>query len=142
MNPDVYCLRPDQTVGDAARGLAQAGVSGAPVVDDDGRVVGVVTQNDLVRHNADPRTVSETGQFQTDLDEYRDLRAMRPERSGTSVEKVMSRPVYTVERDAGVAIAANIMRERHVHRIFVVDRGRLVGVLSALDLMRVVEEMC
>lgn len=142
MNPDVFCLRPDQSVGDAARGLAAAGVSGAPVVDDDGRVVGVVTQNDLVRHDADPRTVAESGQFYTDLEEYRDLRQLRPDRSGTPVEKVMTRRVYTVDRNAGVAIAANIMRERRVHRIFVVDRGRLVGVLSTLDLMRVVEEMC
>ena len=142
MNPDVFCLRPEQSVAEAARGLAGAGVSGAPVVDEHGRVVGVVTQNDLVRHNADPRNASESGQFFTDMEEYRDLRAARPDRSGTHVEKVMTRRVYTVERDAGVAIAANIMRERGVHRLFVVDRGRLVGVLSSLDLMRVVEETC
>jgi CBS domain-containing protein len=142
MNPDVLCLRPDQSATAAARALAASGVSGAPVVDDDGRVVGVVTQNDLVRHSADPRSASESGQFYTDLEEYRDLRGMRPDRSGTPLEKVMNRPVYTVDRDASVAIAANIMRERHVHRLFVVDRGRLVGVLSALDLMRVVEESC
>lgn len=142
MNPDVFCLQPTQSAGEAARGLAAAGVSGAPVVDEHGRVVGVVTQNDLVRHQADPRNASESGQFYTNLDEYRDLRRLPPDRSGTPVEKLMTRRVFTVERDAGVAIAANIMRERRVHRLFVVDRGRLVGVLSALDLMRIVEEAC
>jgi CBS domain-containing protein len=47
-----------------------------------------------------------------------------------------------VNRDTGVAVAANIMRERRIHRLLVIDKGVLVGIISSLDLLRVVEELC
>ena len=54
----------------------------------------------------------------------------------------MSPRAYTVTRDASTAVAANIMRERKIHRLLVVEKNRLVGVVTSLDLMRVVEEVC
>ena len=49
MTTDVLTLRPSDTVDAAARALAERGVGGAPVVDDDGRLVGIVSRGDLVR---------------------------------------------------------------------------------------------
>jgi CBS domain-containing protein len=142
MNPDVVCARPDMTLGDVARLLAARGVSGAPVVDEHGRVVGMITQNDIVRHAGRRVTVAEAGRFVTDVDDYRDLGGLPADLMETPAEKVMSQPIFAVSRDSSVAVAAHIMRERSVHRLPVTDRGRLVGMLSALDLMRVVEETC
>lgn len=141
MNPDVVCLSPKTSVRDAARLLGERGVSGAPVVDEAGALLGVVTQNDLARFAARRLTVDQTGAFFTDEPEYADLRSTPADHLRTPVERVMSVPVYTVSRDAGVAVAANILRERRVHRLVVTERGRLVGMLSTLDLMRVVEEL-
>jgi CBS domain-containing protein len=140
MNPDVVCAHAGQTVGDVEKLLAMRGVSGAPVVDDDGRILGVVSQNDLIRHLSQRVTVGESGHFATDVEVYRDIAQLPANRADTPIERIMTTRVFTVGRDASVAVAANIMRERRVHRLLVTDRGRLVGVISALDLMRVVEE--
>jgi CBS domain-containing protein len=142
MNPDVVSLRPEMTVPEAQELLASRSVSGAPVVDAAGRVVGLVSQNDLVRSAAHPDTAEHKGVFFTSDEDFEDLGQTPLPASATRVEEVMSRKIYQVARDTGVAIAANIMRERRIHRLLVTDRGVLVGVVTSLDLLRVVEETC
>ena len=142
MNPDVVCVRPEASVAEAARLLAERGVTGAPVVDEAGGLLGVISQTDLVRHSTRHVTAGESGRFFTDMDEFQDLAAVPANLSDTPVSQVMRKQVYTVHRDASAAVAANIMRERKVHRLLVTERGRLVGVVGALDLLRVVEESC
>ena len=142
MNPDVVTLRPEMTVRESEQRLATRRVSGAPVVDGYGRVLGVISQNDLVRHQAEETTATEAGRFFTDVDTYRDLAQLPVGRSTTPIEKLMTRRVYHVSRDTGVAVAANIMRERRIHRLLVTDRSVLVGIVSSLDLLRLVEEFC
>jgi CBS domain-containing protein len=141
MNPDVLCLKPDTTVREAEQLLARRGVSGAPVVDERGRAVGVVSQSDLVRHQAQRTTAEESGRFYSDVEEYRDIASARVDRSDMPVSEVMTREIYAVSRDTGVAAAASVMRERHVHRLLVTDRGVLVGVVTSMDLLRIVEEL-
>jgi CBS domain-containing protein len=140
MNPDVVCARPDMTAADVQRLLAERHVSGAPVVDEGGRVLGVISQSDLARHTLERTTAREAGLVYSDDDEWADVANVRVNRSTMLVEKLMRSEVFTVNRDDSVALAANVMRERRVHRLFVIERGRLVGVISTLDLMRVVEE--
>jgi CBS domain-containing protein len=142
MNPDVVSLRPDMTLPEAQEHLAKRSVSGAPVVDARGRVLGVVSQNDLVRRAAHPGTAAKAGHFFTSVEEYEDLGLTPVVPSSLRVAEVMSRRVYHVARDTGVAIAANIMRERRIHRLLVTDKDVLVGVVTSLDLLRVVEELC
>jgi CBS domain-containing protein len=134
MNPDVVCVRPGMTVKEVEQLLASRGVSGAPVVDDAGHILGVVSQSDLVRRRSTRVTAGESGRFFTDDDEYRDIASLPIDASQTPVEEVMHKEVY------GVAVAANIMRERRIHRLLVTEKDCLVGVISSLDLMRVVEE--
>ncbi len=142
MNPDVVCARPDMTVAEVAKLLALRGVSGAPVVDEQGRILGVVSQNDLVRHSAEPVTAESSGRFYSSDPDYRDIGSLKVDVSDTPVSEVMSKKAYTVARDTTAAMAANIMRERRIHRLVVTERARVVGVITSLDLMRVVEEAC
>ena len=142
MNPDVVSLRPEHSVVEAQEILSSKSVSGAPVVDDTGRVVGVVSQNDLVRRTAHPDTAEHAGQFFSSVEDYADLGATPVPAGSIRVADVMSKRVFSVNRDTGVAVAANIMRERRIHRLLVTDRGVLVGIVSSLDLLRVVEELC
>jgi CBS domain-containing protein len=142
MNPDVVTLRPDHTLVEAQEILASKSVSGAPVVDASGRVLGVVSQNDLVRRAAHPDTVAQAGQFFSSVEDYADLGATPTTASSQHVSDVLTPRVYSVNRDTGVAVAANVMRERRIHRLLVLDKGVLVGVVSSLDLLRVVEELC
>ena len=142
MNPDVVTLRPDQSLVEAQRILSSKSVSGAPVVDAAGRVIGVVSQNDLVRKAAHPDTVAHAGQFFSSVEDYADLGRTLVAPSSQHVSDVLTPRVYSVNRDTGVAVAANIMRERRIHRLLVIDKGVLVGIVSSLDLLRVVEELC
>jgi CBS domain-containing protein len=141
MNPDVLCVTPGATVREVEQLLAKRGVSGAPVVDARGHALGVISQSDLVRHQAARVTAAETGRFYTDVDDYRDISAMPVDRSDTPVEQLMTREVFSVARDTGVAVAANVMRERRIHRLLVTDKGVVVGIVTSLDLLRIVEEL-
>jgi len=141
MNPDVVCVRPDMTAGEALQLLLDRDVVDAPVVSAEGHIVGIVSQALLMRHVEAPTTAARTGRFYTDQDDYRDLGEMPDHQTHTPVEKIMTTDVHPVTRETGVAIAANIMRERELHRLFVTDHGKLVGVVTSLDLMRIVEEL-
>ncbi len=142
MNPDVVTLDPSTTVREAERRLAQRGVSGAPVVDSAGHVLGVVSQNDLVRADTGGQTAAESGQFFTSIEEFADLANVEIGLADKPISEVMSKRVFSVQRDTSVAVAANIMRERRIHRLLVIDKGTLVGVVTTFDLLRVVEETC
>jgi CBS domain-containing protein len=140
MNPDVVSARPDMTVSEVRNLLATRGISGAPVVDDSGRILGVVSLSDLVRQTEQRTTEGESGRFFTNVNEYQDLVNLPRDLSDAPVESVMNKEVYSVPRDASAAAGASIMRERKIHRLLVTDEGLLVGVVTSLDLLRVVEE--
>ena len=140
MNSDVVSARPGMTVAEVRNLLATRGISGAPVVEASGKILGVVSQSDLVRQTEQRTTVGESGRFFTNVDDYRDLANLPRDLSDAPVESVMTKEVYTVPRDSSAAVGASIMRERKVHRLLVTDQGVLVGVGTSLDLLRVVEE--
>lgn len=138
MNPDVVCLRPEMTVREAEALFGERRITGAPVVDEAGEPVGVVSQHDLIRHQSDRATAGSTGRFYTDVEDYRDLASAPVDVSATPVSRLMSRDLLSVERDAPAADAARRMRERRVHRLLVLHEGALVGIVSALDLLEAV----
>jgi len=140
MNPHVICLGPDTTVAEAEKLLSERGVSGAPVVDRQGAPVGVISLSDLVRHQTRRITAAGSGRFYTDVEDYQDIGEVPVDLSSTPVREVMSRDVFSVGRDTGASQAASIMRDRRIHRLLVTDRGRLVGVVTSLDLLMVVIE--
>ena len=141
MNPDVVCVHPGMTAGDALKFLLDRDVADAPVVTGEGGIIGILSQTVLVRHVDAPSTVAATGRFFTDDDDYRDVGETRDHHTETPIELLMSKEMHPVTRETGVAVAANIMRERRLHRLFVTDHGRLVGVVTSLDMMRIVEEL-
>ena len=73
MNPDVVCAEPGMSAEEVLNLLLDRDVADAPVVSDDGRIIGLISQNALIRHVEAPATASETGRFFTDDDEYRDI---------------------------------------------------------------------
>lgn len=107
MNAELFAVSPDATADDVRNGLLGLRVSGAPVLDEEGRPLGVVALRDLV------------------------------ERSGESAAERMTRPAAVIEAGAGVETAARQLVEKGYHRLIVVDEaGRAVGVISALDVIR------
>ncbi|MBP0938318.1 CBS domain-containing protein [Streptomyces goshikiensis] len=122
MTDEVVSVAPDTAFKDVAKLLAQYGVSGLPVVDDEDRVVGVVSQTDLLAHAAqDPHPARP------------DVPPAGPPTAGN----VMSTPAVTIHAEETAADAARLMTRRGIERLPVVDEeDRLVGIVTRRDLLR------
>lgn len=134
MTTDVVCLQPEDGFKEIVRTLAERGVSGAPVVDGSGRVVGVVSEADVL-HKEEFKTAAEEPRryFAS-----RRGHAARDKAAGDTAAELMSSPAVTVSADTPVAQAARIMAERGVKRLPVVEAdGTLAGIFSRADLLGV-----
>lgn len=122
MSRDVVTVLADATLGDAAELMAGFGISGLPVVDDDGLLTGVLSETDLVRlRSGAPPTRSWHALLVRDL---------------------MTSPAIVVQSGAPVHEAAGLMADRRIHRLFVVDRdGAPVGVLSESDVVAEIADL-
>lgn len=131
MEWSVVTLRPDQSIGEAAKELERKGVSGAPIVRED-RVVGVVTLRDLFEAAdvafAKVATSGPWHRYESVLD-----------RSGLTVERAMTASVVTLSLGAAIAEAAAVMRDRRINRIPIVDsQGKVRGIVARDDIIEAV----
>lgn len=136
MTRDVFAVAPDTSLETAARMLAQRRISGAPVIDH-GRVVGVISANDLVDPDTDISGIPGFPLYYRISDglaeEMGDHVRVRPGR----VLEVMTPGALTIGASATVVEAAARMLQLGVHRLLVVSgEDELAGVVSTVDLMR------
>jgi CBS domain-containing protein len=132
MSTDVVTVRPTTSLKDVARLLVEHNISGVPVVDDDGAVVGVVSEGDLLFKE---RGRVERGRILSWLlDEY-GTNGQAKEQAVTAAD-AMTSPACTIAPSRPVSAAAAMMLEEHVHRLPVVARDRLVGIVTRHDLVR------
>jgi CBS domain-containing protein len=139
MTADVVAVRTTASYRDLAANLRTHRVSGFPVVDDEGQVVGVVSESDLLagRH-ADPafrhhHRHHRHHQPSAAAPTAADLRSAAP-----TAADLMTHPPVTIRLDEAVRRAAELMSARKLRRLPVVDRaGRLVGILSRADVLSV-----
>jgi CBS domain-containing protein len=121
MQKDMITVSPELPVGELERLLTEEEIGGVPVVADDGRICGVVSKTDVVRALAE--TV-----------EGRLGELFPPEQS---VEDIMTPTVVTVGPDAPLSEVARLMVDARLHRVFVAERERLLGIVTPFDLLRV-----
>ena len=135
----VVKLYPNDTLHEAASRLAQNDVSGAPVVQE-GRVVGIVSEADLMRAAVAPTGAGKGRSTMTILGSL--LRGDKAQPlDDPRVRTVMSRPVITISPTGTVGEAAAVMERHCVKRLPVVDPdGRLVGIVSRTDLVSVMAD--
>jgi len=135
MSTGLLTFLPDMGLEAAARAMAERGVSGAPVVRDDGQLVGIITEGDLIKRLAAPSAPKE-GWFAS-LFRAPESEAARFARvHGRTVEDAMTMDVASVTEDATAEQIAHIMETRGVRRVPVLRDGILVGVVSRADLLR------
>ncbi|MBE0618202.1 MAG: CBS domain-containing protein [Proteobacteria bacterium] len=139
MTRDVRTVREDLSLQKLARAFEEARVSGFPVLDDRGSLVGVVTETDLIHQNQRlhiPTTVAIFDAVVV-LGSSKKLEEEMRRMTATTVGEIMARQPVTVEEGATVEEIATVMGERGVHTLPVLGAdGRLAGVIGKRDLIR------
>jgi CBS domain-containing protein len=138
MSKQVISATPDTTVRELAEMLAIHRISGVPVLDRSGALVGVVSQSDLVAQNKAPHVPRVVTLFDwvIYLESMNRLEDELQKISADRVGDIMTREVVTVGPEAALEEVATIMTEKHVHTLPVLEGGRLVGVIGKLDVVR------
>jgi len=137
MTPDPVTVPPETPLAAVAALMAERAISGLPVVDAEGHLLGVVTDGDLMRRLAAKE--DEAPSFLAALLDATADQAMRYARThGRRVRDVMTRDLATVGEDATVEEVAQLLESRRIRRVPVLRDGKLVGVVSRADLLRAV----
>jgi CBS domain-containing protein len=131
MTTTVITIGPEASLKEAARRMVEAGISGLPVTDDSGALIGMITEADFVKSESGRRAAKRARllRWLTSQDEVPDDRL--------AVSDVMTTEVVTLGPDADHAEAARVMRKAGIKRIPVLDgSGKLVGLVSRSDILR------
>ena len=113
MTSKVCTIRPEASAQEIAQLLYRERISGAPVVDGEGRIIGIVTEADIIS---------------------------KVNREGLCVGDIMSHEVIAVEEETPVGEIATLLTERKIKRVPVVSDGKLVGIVSRADIVHAVAQ--
>lgn len=138
MSSPAITVTPETTVERAARLMLERHISCLPVVDNEGRLVGIITHSDFGLHHkfvpvadhlyrllgawASPTTLADIGRVV----------------ASKQVKEMMSSPVITVQENVDVAYVAEVMLRNGVHRLPVMRDGELVGIITRHDLLKLI----
>jgi CBS domain-containing protein len=113
MTRKVITIRPDASAQEAAQLLDRNRISGLPVVDNLGRIIGIITEADIIS---------------------------KVDREGLSVGDIMSREIIAVGEETPVSEIASLLTERRIKRVPVVCESRVVGIVSRTDIVHAVAQ--
>lgn len=133
MSHTVTTLHPDDTVRQAMHTFLQTGIKGAPVMDS-GHVVGIVSEKDMFR--ALYPSVTDYYSNPELWMEEQELEANAQSVAQKRVRDIMTREVITAPSDTPIMQAGAMMLAHRVHRIIVVESGKLVGIATRSDIFR------
>lgn len=144
MTPHVKSVPQNWTMQKFADFLSQNDISGSPVADAQGNVVGIATLKDIADfHFNNVNSEYEDQMSEEELRESRRLRMMIFEglaKIPVEVGDIMTPIVFSVEETASVKEVAEIMMAEHLHRIFVKNGDQLVGIITTYDLLKIIVE--
>lgn len=138
MTTKIHTVHRDTEIKALAKTFVEHNVNAMPVVDDDGMLVGMVTQTDLVEQDKPLHIPTVISLFdwviylespKKFLEEVRKVTARK-------VSEICSQDVVTCAPDTPVATVASLMVDNKVHLIPVISEGRMVGVVARLDIIR------
>jgi len=138
MSEDVITVNEDLDVSDLATLFWDKRIGGAPVVDNDGKLLGVVTESDLIDQSKKVHipTIMSILDSMIFLENPANLDREIKKMTGTKVKDIYSPSVVTVDQDTPMDEVASIMADRKIHTLPVVDGDKLVGVIGKADIIR------
>ncbi len=137
MTKNVKAVSPDTTVEELGRLFIEREISGAPVVDAEGKLFGIVTENDLISKNSRLHIPTVLRLF----DAFIPLGTSKVEvelkkMTASTVSEICTRKVVTVQEETPVDEIATIMNEKRIHLLPVLREGKVVGIIGKKDLIR------
>lgn len=143
MTTEVVRVPADLTVGELADVFMENEISGAPVVDEEGSLVGVVSVFDIARQRSGESGISaDQGNpefYVRGWEEHytvEEFRKLRVQEGNLTVREVMTPAIFTVGEDDPIADVARTLVDGHIHRVLVVRGNEVAGIISSLDLLR------
>jgi CBS domain-containing protein len=133
MSTEIFTVNPKDSLHTVSRVFADTETSGAPVVDDIGRIVGIVSEHDIVTYLS---KFEDTGQEDIDPKELPHLAHIYIQASTTPVEEVMTTEVITAKPETSIDMIARLMTDNNINRVPIVVKGKLVGMVSRVDILR------
>ena len=134
MTTDVVTVGPDTDIRTIARSLIERGISAVPVVDHAGRVIGIVSEGDLMRR-AEAGTERHPSWWLELLADPEEKARDYAKSHGLTAKDVMTRPAVTVAEDASLAEIATLLERHRIKRVPVVREGTIVGIVSRANLL-------
>lgn len=125
MSTPVISVRHDTNLHDAEELLKKKKITGMPVVDDNGEIVGIFSEKHLLS----------IYDIRSEEGDITDLSFRLPYEYKTWVEEIMSDKVIAVDEDTGIEEVCRLMVENHIHRVPVLRGKKVVGVISTLSLV-------
>ncbi len=137
MTRDVITIKAEATVEELARILMEHRISGTPVVDDENNIIGIVTENDLIRKNKRFHIPTVIRLF----DAYILLGSGKAEEeikkmAAKTVAEIYTEKVVSIEEDTSLEDIATIMAEQHIHLLPVLSGSRVVGIVGKADVVK------
>ena len=138
MTRDLITVMPETDIIKAAKILLESHINGVPVIDEKGKLVGILCQSDLVAQQKKLPIPS----FFSFLDGIINVSSMKQIKkqvekiAATVVAEAMTPNPVTVKPDMDIEVVAALMVENHFHSIPVVDEGKLVGIVGKEDILR------
>jgi CBS-domain-containing membrane protein len=137
MTKDVITVKNETTIEELARLLIDHKISGVPVLDDDNKMIGIVTENDLIKKNKrfhiptivrlfDAYFLLDSGKVE---DEIKKMVA-------TTVGEIYTKKVLSISEDTTLEEIATIMAEKHIHLLPVLRDDEVVGIVGKADVVR------
>lgn len=138
MKTGVITVSPETTVEELGRLFIERGISGAPVVSADGKLYGIVTENDLIKQNRRfhiPTIIRLFDAFiplEGSSSMEKEIRRM----SASRVSEICTREVVTVAPETPLQEIATIMSEKGIHLLPVIDAGKIVGIIGKMEVIK------
>jgi predicted transcriptional regulator len=144
MTPSIKAVPQSWTMDRLARFLTDNEITGSPVTDDNGEIVGIATLKDITefRWNA-TRSDADRHLTPEERQEARRLRMVIFEEMGkvpVEVRDIMTPIVLSVDETTPVRDIANIMMREHLHRIFVTSDSKITGIITTYDMLKVISD--
>ncbi len=138
MTRQVITVSPETSIEELAKILIENRISGAPVVDKEGNLIGIVTENDLINQNKRLHipTVIRLFDAMIMLERPKKIEEEIKRLTATKVWDICTKQVITINEDTSLQDIATIMSEKKVHLLPVMRDNKLVGIIGKADLIK------